>query len=67
MGVQNGISVAQDRVIDPECTGDLKEGISDKGHVAQKLGTACSGQVVERGNKRVSQQDGVAGKVLLVA
>src|ERR1044072_2820916 len=47
VGVEEGIQVAVDRVVDSRTTGRFEDGIADAGHVVEKLRAGIPGQVIE--------------------
>lgn len=67
VGVEGGVAVAEDLVVDAEGVGAGVEGVADAGHVGQVLGPAGVVEVGEVVDHRVGEQEAVASEELVVA
>lgn len=67
VGVQGGVAVAKDLVVDPECVCALMERFSEERHVGQEDGTGCVVEISEMAHNRVGQQQRVTGEELMVS
>lgn len=60
VGVEGGVGIAEEAVINAICAGDFQQGVADAGHIGEELGTLGGGKAIERGDGGNGAQDAVA-------